>query len=103
MAWLLIDDERNLGCDVIARTDEGARLALQNCSWEGLCLDHDLGCKWSGYDILTWALERGLVPPIVELVTSNPAGRDRMGAALEANGYKKLAPHKYIIKGHDYA
>lgn len=101
--WLLIDDERNLGCDLIARTPEGARAALRSCEFVGLCLDHDLGFVETGYDLLQWALEHGHVPPIVELVTSNPPARDRMGAALEHAGWVKKAPHKYIRKGHEYA
>lgn len=101
--WLLIDDERNLGCDVIARTYEGAKGVMEKCKFEGLCLDHDLGSGETGYDVLVWALEHGYVPAIVELVTSNPAGRDRMGAALENAGWVKKAPHKYIHKDHDYA
>jgi hypothetical protein len=71
--WLLIDDERNLGC-----------------------LDHDLGYGESGYDILMWALGEGVVPPRVELVTSNPGGRDRMGAALEGAGYIRKSPTVFI-------
>ena len=100
--WLLIDDERNLGCDVIARTPDGARQALRGCEFVGLCLDHDLGHVESGYDILVWALNEGHVPPRVQLVTSNPAGRDRMGAALVAAGWKRLTPERYLRDGHQW-
>lgn len=101
--WLLIDDERNMGCDVICRNSEAGKTMLAIRKWEGLCLDHDLGCSETGYDVLTWALERSCVPAVVELVTSNPVGRDRMGAALVAAGWIKKAPHKYIHKDHEWA
>lgn len=101
--WLAIDDERNLGCDLIARTPEGAKAALRSCDFVGLCLDNDLGASESGYEILKWALDEGHVPPIVELVTSNPPARDRMGAMLEHAGWVKTSPHKYIRKGHEWA
>jgi hypothetical protein len=94
--WLLIDDERNLGCDVVARTPRGGKEMLRQCKWDGLCLDHDLGDGESGYDILMWALGEGVVPPRVELVTSNPGGRDRMGAALEGAGYIRKSPTVFI-------
>lgn len=102
--WLLIDDVRDsLGCDVVARNSIGAKAVLEKCSFEGLCLDHDLGHDQTGYDVLVWALEQGHVPPIVELVTSNPVGRERMGAALVAAGWVKKSPIKYIKRGHEYA
>jgi hypothetical protein len=85
--WLLIDDERNLNVDVIARTPEAGKKLLAVSGWTCLCLDHDLGPEQSGYDILNWAILNNLVPERVQLVTSNPVGRSNMSAALENIGY----------------
>ncbi len=86
--WLLIDDVRDLNTEAIARTPEAGRKLLAVGGWECLCLDHDLAATESGYDVLIWALERGLVPANVQLVTSNPVGRSNMRAVLEASGYE---------------
>ena len=87
--WLLIDDIRDLGCDVTARTAEEGRAALQEYWGEidSLCLDHDLGERESGYDVACWALERGLMPCHVQIVSMNPVGRKNIATALEMNGY----------------
>lgn len=85
--WLLIDDERNLNTDAVARTAEAGRKLLAMGGWEVVCLDHDLGGQESGYDVLTWGLDRGYIPDRVQLVTSNPVGRKNMSAALESSGY----------------
>lgn len=85
--WLLIDDVRDLNTEAIARTPEAGRKLLALGGWKCLCLDHDLAAAESGYDILVWALELGLVPAMVQLVTSNPVGRSNMRAALETAGY----------------
>lgn len=84
---LLIDDCRNLGTEAIARTPAAARYLLSLRIWRRVYLDHDLGEGETGYDVLTWALERGLMPERVQLVTSNPVGRQNMRAALENAGY----------------
>jgi hypothetical protein len=54
-------------------------------------MDHDLGDvdEATGYDVLVWAIGRGVVPANVMMVTSNPVGRDNMVAALENIGYTK--------------
>lgn len=94
--WLAIDDERSPKVDVIARTVEAGTLMLMAAEWEGLVLDHDLGQELSGYDILSWALEKDILPPIVQLVTSNPSGRERMALALESNGYTTKNRIEYV-------
>ena len=65
--WLLIDDVRDLNTEAIARTPEAGRKLLAVGGWENLCLDHDLAATESGYDILVWELERGLIPANVQL------------------------------------
>lgn len=86
--WLLIDDQRNLNTEAIARTVEAGRKLLSVGGWECVCFDHDLGGLESGYDLLKWGLDRGLVPSRVQLVTDNPVGRKNMRTALEVAGYK---------------
>ncbi len=85
--WLLIDDKRDLNCEVIARTPKAAKQLLAVGGWSCVCFDHDLGEDESGYDILKWALAGGFVPDKVQLVTSNPVGRQNMKNVLLDNGY----------------
>ena len=85
--WLIIDDKRDLGCDVIARTPEAGKELLYRLDWECLCLDHDLGAKLDGYDLIKWAIAVKCVPPKVQIVSSNPPGRKNIAAALEGIGY----------------
>jgi len=87
--YLLIDDLRDTPTDFIARTPDAAKDALRLLQPVLTCaiFDHDLGECESGYDVMTWALERGFMPDNVQLVTSNPVGRDNMIAALIDAGY----------------
>ena len=85
--WLLIDDERNLNTEAIARTAEAGRKLLAIGGWECVCFDHDLGEGENGYEVLTWALENKVMPDRVQLVTANPVGLKNMRAALESSGY----------------
>jgi len=88
--WLLIDDTRDLGCSVIARNAEAAKIILEGCgrSFEGTCIDHDLGDGESGYDVLKWGLHAGNLPNHVQIVSQNPIGVQNMGAVLKEYGYK---------------
>ena len=61
--WLLIDDSRDLNCEVIAKTAAAGKKLLAVKGWECLCIDHDLGGSETGYDVIQWALLRGYVPP----------------------------------------
>ncbi len=85
--WLLIDDERNLNTEAVARTAEAGKKLLTLGGWSVVCFDHDLGCEESGYDVIVWALERGLLPLHVQIVTANPVGRKNMASALVSYGY----------------
>ena len=90
--WLIIDDVRDLNCEVIARTSEAGKKMLASGGWECVCFDHDLGeDSESGYDVLVWAISKSLLPEKVQLVTSNPVGRANMSAALEQAGYYRHA------------
>ena len=85
--WLLVDDVRTFSADMIARTAEAGRVALCNMIWDGVIMDHDLGCKETGYDVLKWALEHHCLPKHVQLCSMNPAGRDNMANLLRSAGY----------------
>lgn len=90
--WLLIDDERDLGCDVIARTPEAAKKLIPLKCWETICFDHDLGhsTETTGYDLLSWAAGNNYLPNHIQLVTSNPIGQDRMIQVLNSYGYSGI-------------
>jgi hypothetical protein len=86
--WLLIGDVRDLSCDVIARTPEAGMKLLALGGWECVCFDHDLGTEKSGYDVLVWAIEHDFMPGHVQLVTSNPVGREKMQTVLRICGFR---------------
>ena len=88
--WRLIDDVRDLNCDVIARNPEAAKRCLSLRCWEVVCFDHDLGTAESGYDVLAWAIHNGHLPDKVQLVTSNPVGQANMANALKADGFQTV-------------
>lgn len=88
---VLIDDIRDCGCDVICRDGETGLTILRNLKGkvEKVYFDHDLGPHsiWSGYRTLLKCLEEDLLPNKIQLVTSNPVGRERMALALINEGY----------------
>ena len=92
--WLLIDDQRELGCDVIIRRPEVAMTILRNKTFmndvECVCLDHDLASEITGYEICKQACEEGLFPDHVQLVTDNPVGRENMARCLASHGYTSI-------------
>ena len=90
MSTLLIDDQRKLPADRVARTYQEGIDALAERHWDILYLDHDLGDfsgvggrELTGYDIACW-LERNPqhLPDRIEIVTNNPVGRNRIEAVL---------------------
>ncbi len=89
--WLLIDDVRDLHADLIVRTGELARHVLAiPVEWDCIMFDHDLGdvSEVNGYEILKWALEtNNLRTNRVQLVTSNPVGRQNMANLLKDNKF----------------
>lgn len=87
--YLLIDDVRNINVDVIARNSTAAEHLLAMGGWTCVIFDHDLGENdISGYDVLSKALENNWLDEVeeVQLITSNPVGRERMRQALEREG-----------------
>jgi hypothetical protein len=87
--WLLIDDIRDLNTEAIARTSQIGMKLLQIGDWRCVCFDHDLGdlSEMNGYQLMCAAVEKGLLPGRVQLVTSNPVGRKNMANLLEKEGY----------------
>lgn len=87
--WLLIDDIRDLNCDVTARTyaDGIAALKEYGKKIKCLCIDHDLGESKTGYDVITWAAEHSLLPPHVQIVSDNPVGRENIAKILRHELY----------------
>jgi hypothetical protein len=87
---IYLDDERKcpLG-SVQTTTVEDTIELLQRCQVKSLSLDHDLGYKKNGYDVLVWIEEQVVKngftpPPRIEIHTWNPGARPKMVAAVEA-------------------
>ena len=88
--YLLIDDERDIPCDIIARTYGAGVDCLRRLKLACAIFDHDLGeldDRRNGYDLMLWAVENGFLPNRVQIITSNPVGRAKMQQLLEAEGY----------------
>lgn len=92
--YAIIDDVRELNCELIAKTGvDGIRMMIEHFDEvECLCLDHDLGDpgEMNGFEVLQSLLLRNLVPDHVQLVTSNPVGRQRMQNELLSRNYTTL-------------
>lgn len=82
--WLLVDDQRSLGCEVIARTPLAAVKLLDYMAdlFECICLDFDMEDTETGLDVLRYAIAAKKLPPRVQLITQNPVGRKAMQDAL---------------------
>ena len=48
-----------------------------------LSLDHDLGEKKSGYDIVKFMVQEGINVPFINIHSANPVGRDNMKQLIE--------------------
>ena len=85
---LYVDDERQAPNGwVNVKSAEMAIKLLKEGRVEELSLDHDLGRKKTGYDIVLW-MERAVMEGSFELPnkiiihTANPVGRQKMAAAI---------------------
>ena len=96
--WLLIDDERDLNCDAIARNAKAGKKLLTSGGWDVVCFDHDLGHGETGYDVLMFAIDLNLLSTVskIQLVTANPVGRAKMATALIMDGWTKVSPVEFI-------
>lgn len=101
--YLLIDDQRNYHADRVARTFEDGIVALQEEVWDILMLDHDLDNPdptKTGYQICNWLEQNSQhQPKEVQIITSNPVGRDNMAAALRHMGYNEVLRGLRYTKG----
>lgn len=103
MRVLLIDDTRMEDApnimrriDLIARNFISGKDALVKMGpWDLLLLDHDLnsfdptGREWTGYDIMRLLEDfPEYLPGKIEIVSSNPVGRQRMQVVIDKL-YKK--------------
>jgi len=87
---LLVDDQKDLNTDVICRNIDSAMSILwfaQGFITE-LYIDHNMGERLSGYDLIVWAIERELIPDFVQIVTENPVGRKSIAIALRRAGFE---------------
>jgi hypothetical protein len=90
MATLLIDDQRTLPVNRVARTYREGIVALAEQHWDVLYLDHDLGDfsgpdgrELTGYDVACWLEQHPQhLPERIEIVTNNPAGRSNIEFVL---------------------
>lgn len=104
---LLIDDERNLAADRIARRFDDGIEALKEGGWTHLLLDHDLASFYwedgelrekTGYDITKFLEEfPEFRPKKVTLVTASPVGRQNMARALQRMGYFRWSPTEFEL------
>ncbi len=89
--YILIDDMRDLGCDIICRTGPAGLVVLEHMEgkFDVLCIDHDLGPvpALTGLDVIKVACLENLLPNEVQIVSSNPVGVTNIGNVLKDNGF----------------
>ena len=92
---LYLDDERKApkGWTSVKSAEMAIQLIKQGVV-EEISLDHDLGRKKTGYDVLLWmeqAVREGqTVPSLIHIHTANPVGRMKMIQAIDAiNRFKQ--------------
>lgn len=81
-----VDDSKPApdGC-AVARTYDDALRLMSRYNYTKLYLDHDLGEEdpnRTGYDLLKVLMSLNRVPPVVECISWNPAGRKRIEDAM---------------------
>lgn len=96
---LLIDDQRDIGTQVIVRTSQAALALLGSGDppyFDVIFFDNDLGMnsEQEGQDLLRDLLLAKKLPygngyTKIGLVTSNPVAKERMEATLKADGYQQ--------------
>jgi hypothetical protein len=88
---LLIDDQRTIAADRVARTyNDGIKALTKEGPWETLLLDHDLGChdeegvEKTGYSIMCFLEENTqYLPNKIVIISSNPVGRQSMQVVID--------------------
>jgi len=89
---ILIDDQRDIGADIILRNAKAAKRLLEHypqINESSILMDHDLGGRETGYDILCFMFGLAIWPERFQLVTMNPVGRNNMEQCLRHAGYIK--------------
>ena len=99
--WLIVDDMRELGCNVIARTPEAGMkvLSVMVGVIECLCIDHDFGTGKNGTDVIKFAIQSNCLPDRVQIVSQNPVGTENIRNILIDAGYvsrDRINYFKYI-------
>lgn len=84
---LVIDDDRDLGADLIARNYDYGIMALKLHKWDTLWLDGDLNDpdrSKDGMGILCW-LEKNPehMPKEIQVISSHPVRREQMQLKLK--------------------
>lgn len=89
--WLLVDDEKNLKADLVARTyAQGQDLLRKHIDQIAvLMLDYWLGGSRTGGDFIEWFLAEKLLPARVQLVSSDLWCRTQQVKMLEKAGYRE--------------
>lgn len=89
--YIIIDDIRDLNCDIICRTGKAgiAVLEAMQGQFDVLCIDHDLGDadEMNGYDVIKYTIDCKLLPDEVQIVSSNPVGIQNIANALKSAGF----------------
>ena len=104
--YLIIDDYRELGCDIIIRTPQAGKDVLYNLSnkfdsfgkplIECLCIDYDLGFEETGYDVIKWAISHNCLPNKIQVVSANPVGKENIANILLDDGYNTFDNINFI-------
>lgn len=97
--YILIDDDRNLGADIICRTYYSAQAVLSRIKADTIGLDYNLGgtveengcyIEGNGENLLLWLRREHpqMMPKQFQLVTSCYQSEQRLAKLLEEYGYK---------------
>ena len=93
---LYVDDIRSAPTGwVLARTIKESINYLKTGNVDCLSLDHDLGSKQTGMDIVNYCIDKQIFPNRIEIHSKNPVGKQNMIAMLLRYGpYRRrtLAP-----------
>jgi len=103
---MIIDDCRQLGCDIIIRTAQAGKDTLYNIVplfdsfgkplIECLYIDYDLGCKETGYDVIKWAIAHNCLPANIQIVSTLPVGKESIACLLFDNGYTSFDNTNFV-------
>ena len=95
---LWIDDVRTPPCDgwIHCRTVNETKAAVNFYERQRsddsiiIDLDHDLGCKKTGYDVAKWIVASGYTNIRFHIHSANPVGRKNISELLTHYGYEEV-------------